>query len=55
MELNSHSSLLKAVVGPPRAQYEVANLGPREADVGVKVAGADIAVLNVFTTLGFKA
>jgi hypothetical protein len=46
MELNSYSSLWKAVIRPPRAQYEVANLGPKEADVGVKVARTDFTVQN---------
>ena len=44
MELNSYSSLWKAVIRPPRAEYEVANLGPVEANVGVRVARTDFTV-----------
>jgi hypothetical protein len=48
MELNSYSSLWKAVIRPPRAEYTLKDLGPNEVMVaeGCRVARSDFTVRN---------
>jgi hypothetical protein len=48
MEIKGYSSLWKAIIRPPRAQYDIADLGPAEMVVGggLKVKRADFELQN---------
>jgi len=35
MELGSYSDMWKAVIRPPRAQYTLEQMGPKEMSIGV--------------------